>query len=274
MTDTRQPSRWAEICTTEIQTLFDDAESGVDPFVEYELAPLSKNLLRAVNLRTLLLDLGSLTEGATASTKREDGATFLLESEFQISKAFARWCIGPVALDLFINQTFGLLQDALGRRHGVDRARELIAEATERLAPTRTMAMHELAKGPVLIRVLSGPGSYLVAPALWLGASLVVGAGRRERERTESMLSKLIGTAISNHDEQAWMRAAAGGLMSVATAAVIASVGYRVARTGDMYRRFLVDIETLICTGARSDEDEPVGPGLLAIVSDLDGVKS
>lgn len=275
MAESHRPTAWAEICKTEFQALFDDAESGIDLFVELELTPLSKSLLRALDLKTLLHDVVIVGEGATVLARTGEWPTPLLESEFRLSEAFARWCIGPVGLDLFINQTMGLLQDALARRHGRERAQELIDGAIESFGAVRANALHHLARGPRTVSLVCGPSSYLVAPAVWLAVSTLAGAGRRERERTETRYGRalrgLIGAPPRKRLAQA--RAATAGLLTVATAAVAATVGTRITEPAEDYRHLLVEVETMILTGG-FDDKEPVGMGLLEIVASLDAVTS
>lgn len=273
MTNTR-PS-WVEICADEVAWIMEAAREGVPSFVNAELRPLSQNLLRAVNLTTTARDLYRIANHlGDIATAQPPLPPLVLASEEDLARAFARWCIGPDALNTFLSETFGFLRDALTRRHGPEGADLRLRAAVDAFAPTRLEVLRRLATGPRVVRVFSGPTAHMTVPALWLAANAVAGHRRaQEQAAFQSVVSRLKASFGADLRPRGALppavQLAAGGLAVIFGAACAATAAYRVLDMETLYVDLLNDAETLLLDGVL-DGEAPVGPGLLDIIEALE----
>lgn len=271
-------SRWASTCANEVAWLMEGAREGVPQFVDLELRPLGKNLLRAVNVTLAARDLyrianhlGEIFLGPRPSTP------LILASEEHLARAFSRWCVGPESLNLFLAETFSFLYDALERRHGAERTEARVREAIERFAPVRLEVLRRLTVGPRAVRVLSGPTAHMAVPALWAASSVTIGQRRADEALRGQDLAERVrrSLGVEVQPEGAMpepVKIAFVGLAMIVGASAAATVGYRMLPMEQQYTDLLDEVEYLLLDGfiEKDDEQEVFGPGLLEIVARLD----
>jgi len=268
-------SRWAATCAREVAWLMEGAREGVPRFVELELRPFGKNLLRAVNVTLVARDLYRIANhlGEVFLAPHEP-APLVLASEEHLARAFSRWCIGPDSLNLFIAETFTFLYDALERRHGEEVADRRIREAIERFAPVRLEVLRRLAVGPRVVRVLTGPTAHMAVPAVWAAARVSLGQRRVQDGLQERHLAERLGAVFGAEVQPSGalpepILAALAGLAVIVGASATATAGYRLLPMQAQYTELLNEAEYLLLDGF-IDEDAPLGAGLLEVVARLD----
>lgn len=272
-------SRWQSLCHDELAVLFDAAHEGLTPFLEAELLPLHKNLLRAADLPTNILDVAAMSAWGV---RRMQGhrSPVILPSERRMARAFARWCLGPEAVDGFVVRTFDLVGDALARRVGHAQASELCEDAADMYLPTRREALRRVLVGPEVLRVLSGPGTYFATPMLAGAASMLLGPSDRLDPETLTLvraaLMRLgVPTRAQARPGDKLRRLALTTGLSILGAGVITTSAYHFVDLHGIYARHLESIEDILLFGqtAHDGTDCPsYGPGLLELLSKLEAV--
>lgn len=266
---------WPRICYRELSILFDSAHEGLVPFIEHELEPLGRNLLRGLDLRSAGFDLAALGFYAVDRARGVE-RPLILPSEQALSRAMSRWSLSPESVDLFLERTFDLVGDALARRHGHVVASELIQEAVDIYRPVRHEALRRLITGPTPLRPALWPTRYLAAPALWSAASLISGVRVTGAEKTarrvvlEALERAGVDTSRLRPPKRRLRRLALGAALSLLGAAVGSTAAYHAAHTLELYTAQLNDIEDILLLGfAQSQPEVTYGEGLLSLLERL-----
>ncbi len=270
-------TRWQRLCHDDLAVLFDAAHEGLTPFLEAELLPLHKNLLRAANVPTSVLDMAALGVWGVRRLQGER-RPIVLPSERRMSRAFARWCLGPDAVNGYANRTFNLVGDALARRVGHAQASELCEDASDAYLPTVREALRRVLVGPETLRALSGPGTYFATPLIAGAGSMILGGPERLDAETLTLVRlALMRLGVpTRHEPRAGdtlRRLALTAGLSVLGAGVISTATYHFVDLHGIYTRYLESIEDVLLFGQTDHDgtDRPTyGPGLLEIVGRLE----
>lgn len=182
-----------------------------------------------------------------------------------MARAFARWCVGPESLELYLQRTFDFVADAVARLCGADRATALVVEAIRAFEPVHREAMRRLAVGPRLLRVMVGPGRYLTAPMAWSGAWALNGAARR-RSAVRAVLSEVARETgrASRHPGLGRRMGRAVGLagLGVLGAGITSVVVHRALDVEALYTNLLDEVEALLLYGSVSEDPGERGYGV------------
>ena len=270
-------TRWQSVCHDELAILFDAAHEGLTPFLEAELLPLRKNLMRAANLPTNLLDVAAVGIWGVRRLQGERRA-IVLPSERRQARSFARWCLGPDAVDGFVIRTFDLVGDALARRIGHAQASELCEDAADSYLGTRREALRRVLVGPEVLRLLSGPGMYFATPMVAGAASLVLGPSERLDQETLVLLRAALarlGVPVRTlpRPGDRLRRLMLSQALSILGAGVVSTAIYHFVDLHGIYTRHLESIEDIVLFGQTDHDgaDKPrYGPGLLQLVGELE----